>query len=186
MAPSANCPACSASLELTNHESFDSWVCPAGHGLAATLSELYERAQEDEIHRLWDLAKAAPASDAGRPCPMCAQAMVSVTVPFDGDEVAEGEPGDTADTGEVPVDVCVADQVVWFDATELDQLPADLPDAQPTAEQDAALADIRRTFGEGVDSALESRGGLADHIAARMGQSARAFGLLSGSNAFGR
>ncbi len=45
MALTANCPTCNASLQLTPHGSFDSWICPAGHGLAATLSELYEEAR---------------------------------------------------------------------------------------------------------------------------------------------
>ena len=159
MALTANCPTCNAQLQLTNHDTFDSWVCPAGHGLAATLSELYERAQEDEIHRLWALARAAAKSGAagGRPCPMCQRAMVSVAVPTDGDEAEEGAPGDTPDGAEVPVDVCVADEVVWFDAGELEALPADLPDAQPTAAQEAALADIRKQFGDEIEAAIGAR-----------------------------
>ena len=74
---------------------------------------------------------------------MCAKPMVSVTVASDSDEVDQGQPGDGSDVGELPVDVCVDDQVIWFDVAELETLPADLPDAKPTAEQEAALADIR-------------------------------------------
>ena len=180
MAPTANCPTCNASLQLTPHGSFDSWICPAGHGLAATLSELYEEAQEDEARRLWALARAAsvPAT-GGRHCPMCSQPMVSVTVPTDADEALEGEAGDTADTGEVPVDVCVADQVIWFDVAELDAFPDDLPDPQPTPEQEAALADIRRTFGDAIVASMEADEGLADRIVDRMGRSSRAFRQLA-------
>lgn len=175
MAPTANCPTCNGSLLLTPHGSFDSWICPAGHGLAATLSELYEEAQEDEARRLWALARVAsvPAT-GGRPCPMCTRPMVSVVVPTDGDEALEGEPGDTADSGEVPVDVCTADQVIWFDVAELDAFPDDLPDARPTAEQEAALADIRRTFGEAIVASMEADEGLADRLVDRMGRSSRA------------
>ena len=63
------CPICRAALELTPHGEFDSWICPAGHGRAATLSELYERAQEDEIHRLWALAKASWVAGRARDRP---------------------------------------------------------------------------------------------------------------------
>ncbi len=177
MAPTANCPTCSAPLSLTPHGSFDSWICPAGHGLAATLSELYEEGQEDEVRRLWTLARAVPASASapgGRPCPLCTRPMVSVVVPTDADEALEGEPGDTADTGEVPVDVCPVDQAIWFDVAELDALPDDLPDPQPSAEQEAALADIRRTFGDAIVASMRADEGLADRLVDRLGRSPRA------------
>lgn len=169
MAPTANCPTCNASLQLTPQGSFDSWICPAGHGLAATLSELYEEAQEDEVRRLWALARAASVpTSGGRPCPVCTRPMVSVVVPTDADEALEGEPGDTGDTGEVPVDVCPSDQVIWFDVAELDALPDDLPDPQPTVAQEAALAEIRRTFGEAIVASIEADEGRADHLADRL------------------
>ena len=180
MAPTANCPTCSAPLTLTPAGSFDSWICPAGHGLAATLSELYEEAQEDEARRLWTLARGASSpAGGGRPCPMCTAPMGSIVVPTDGDEALEGEAGDTPDTGEVPVDVCRADQVIWFDVGELDAFPDDLPDAQPTPEQEAALADIRRTFGEAIVASMEADEGLADRLVDRMGRSSRAFRRLA-------
>lgn len=183
VALTANCPTCHASLQLTPHGSFDSWVCPAGHGLAATLSELYEVAQEDEIHRLWDLARGTTAADDGRACPMCQRPMASVTVPTDADEAAEGEPGDGADTGEAPVDVCTIDEVIWFDVDDLESFPEDLPDPQPTAEQEAALAEIRESFGESIEAAMESDTGSADHLADRVVErlhlSGRAFRVYS-------
>lgn len=150
------CPICKASLQLTPDGEFNSWVCPAGHGRAATLSELYERMQEDEIHRLWSLAKASwVASEpvTGRACPMCDRLMVTITVPTDVDEVDEGQPGDGADTGLETVDACVVDEVIWFEEGEIDEFPADLPDAQPTAAEDAALATIRRDFATSLDEA---------------------------------
>ena len=183
MALTANCPNCHSPLKLTPNGSFDSWVCPEGHGLAATLSELYEVAQEDEIHRLWDLARSAPKSDDGRPCPMCERPMVAITVPTDADESPEGTPGDGPDTGEAPVDVCTNDEVIWFDVSELDEFPADLPDAQPTAEQEAALAEIRENFGESIAAAMAGETGSADHAADRvvdrLGMSGRAFRVYS-------
>lgn len=177
MALTANCPVCRASLQLTHHGSFDSWVCPAGHGLAATLSELYGRAQQDEIHQLWQLAGQAPVGE--RRCPMCERAMATVTAPFDADELDEGTPGDGPATGEVPVDVCVADEVIWFDTAELDALPADLPDPQPTAEQEAALAAAIDNFGDDYEAAVGADPDLADRVLQRLGHSSRAFRLLA-------
>ncbi len=177
MAPSANCPTCRAALQLTNHDTFDSWVCPNGHGLAATLSELYERAQEDEIHAVWALAKASWVDHEpteGKPCPMCQRLMVSISVGTDADEVDEGQPGDGPDTGEVPVDVCVVDQVIWFDVAELELLPADLPDPQPTAEQEAALSAIRQQFGSDYEDADESPAGFTDLLYNRVVHSPKA------------
>lgn len=171
MAPSVNCPTCAAALQLTNHDSFDSWICPNGHGLAATLSELYERAQEDEIHALWAQAKAswvAAEPTTGRACPMCTRLMVSIAVGTDADEVDEGRPGDGANTGEVPIDVCVVDQVIWFDVAELELLPADLPDPQPTAAQEAAVADIARQFGDELVAADAARVGFTTRLLRRL------------------
>ena len=180
VALTANCPVCHESLQLTEHGAFNSWVCPAGHGLAATLSELYERAQEDEIHVLWKLARAATPGPDARLCPMGGEPMVTVSVPTDADEVDEGQPGDGPTTAEVPVDVCTRDEVIWFDAGELDELPADLLDAQPTEQQEAALADIRKTFGEGlVEGAGPDPASVTERIAARVARSGRAFGLLT-------
>ena len=177
MAPSATCPDCSAPLALTANGSFDAWVCPAGHGLAATLSEAYERAQEDDLQLLWQLARST-ATDGGRPCPMCARPMASVSAPVDADEAVEGAAGDAPAHAEVPVDVCTADQVIWFGVGELEAMPADLPDPEPTPEQEAALADIRASFGKDYAAALEEREGFTDRVADRIRWSPRAFGLL--------
>lgn len=177
-----NCPTCRAALELTHHDTFDSWICPNGHGLAATLSELYERAQEDEIHHLWALAKAsweAAEPTTGRACPMCERTMVSITVGTDADEVDEGRAGDGPDSGEVPVDVCVVDQVVWFDVAELELLPEDLPDPQPTAEQEAAVADIARQFGDELVAADAARVGFTTRLLRRLHLSPAAAGAVN-------
>lgn len=177
MAPSATCPDCSAQLALTPSGSFDAWVCPAGHGMGATLSEAYERAQEDDLQHLWLLARGA-SGDGGRPCPMCTRPMASVSAPVDADEAPEGAAGDGPAHAEVPVDVCTADQLLWFDVGELDALPADLPEPEPTAEEEAALAEIRATFGAGYEAAIEAREGFTDRVAERIRWSPRAFGLL--------
>ena len=156
MAPSATCPTCGAQLALTPDGSFDSWVCPAGHGLAATLSELYERAQEDDIRALWQVARAASPVEGARACPMCARPMIAINSPVDADEVPEGADGDGPTTAEVPLDVCVADEVVWFEAGELEAMPADLEDPEPSAQELAALAKIRAEFSKAYDEALRT------------------------------
>jgi len=151
------CPTCGTALVLTRQGEFNPWVCPAGHGLAATLSEGYERAQEDELEQLWLLAKTA--SPGNRSCPMCEQPMVVVDLAWDSDEIREGDPGDGPDEGHEPLDVCVRDEVIWFDTGELDALPADLPDAEPTPEELAKVDEIAHTFGEQLDQAVDEREG---------------------------
>jgi Zn-finger nucleic acid-binding protein len=171
VAPTATCPICNAQLTLIGDGEFNAWVCPAGHGLAATLSEVYERAQEDEIRALWSRARSASGVAGARSCPMCLRAMVRIEASFDDDEVLEGKPGDGPDVGSVPVDVCVADQVVWFDDGELDALPADLPDPQLSADEAAAIDQIARTFGQQLVEAELSRPDLAERILSRLGRS---------------
>ena len=151
------CPSCSDPLVLTHKGDFDSWVCPNGHGLAATLDETYDNLQEDEIGRLWLLARAAVASNDSRRCPICERAMVSVDVPYDLDEAAEGAEGDTADVGDVWVDVCVEDQLIWFDSGELQVFPVDLPDAEPTAEELESVERIRAAFGQQYAEGVKER-----------------------------
>jgi hypothetical protein len=142
---------------LTHQGALDSWVCPAGHGLALTLSETYEWAQEDELGRLWQLATSATPGPSARRSPTTGRPMVCVQVPYDGDEAEEGASGDQPDAGSVWLDVDVEDQVIWFDAAELDALPRDLPDPAPTGEELAAVAKIRSAFGQSLLDADEAR-----------------------------
>lgn len=154
-APAATCPTCAGGLTLTASGELDTWVCASGDGAGMTVTEAHGRLQEDEIEQLW--AKARGAAPGPRPCPLCGRAMVVVDVSTDPDEVSEGQPGDTADTGQASLDVCVECQLIWFDLGELDQFPLDLPDPEPTAEELAALESIRRVFGEGLVAAARER-----------------------------
>jgi hypothetical protein len=182
------CPSCRGELALTHQGALDSWVCPAGHGLALTLSETYERAQSDELDRLWQLARSAGPSSAGRTSPTTGRPMVSIEVPYDGDEAREGEAGDGPDTGSVWLDVDVSDQVIWFDAAELDALPADLPDPQPTAEELAAVDRIRTAFGQSVLDADHARhhGDVTERIYRRIAGNPNLTGLLTEVGSLGR
>ena len=143
-----HCPICGVELQLGSSGTLDHWSCPAGHGLAMTLSESYERLQEDEIAQMWQKARAVGPGPL--PSPFTGVAMAHVEVDADADEVPEGEPGDGTGTGTVVVDVDVENQFIWFDAGELDELPVDQPDAPPTPEQLAAEAEITARFGAGM------------------------------------
>lgn len=150
-----HCPVCGVQLELGSSGELDRWSCPEGHGLALTLSESYERVQEDEIGLLWQLARDGQPGPLGSPFDRTP--MRRVVVPYDDDEVPEGEPGDGANTGAVEVDVDVANQFIWFDAGELDELPEDLPDPEPSAEELARIDQIVDQFGSDVEDAARAR-----------------------------
>lgn len=150
-----NCPICSTELQLGSHGTLDHWSCPAGHGLAMTLTESYERLQEDEISLLWQTARQAPPGPL--PSPFDGRPMVRFSFGYDDDEIPEGEPGDGPDLGTVEVDVDVANQFIWFDAGELDVLPHDLPNEPPSPEELAKVAEIRARFGAEIGDALAAR-----------------------------
>jgi Zn-finger nucleic acid-binding protein len=167
MYASPQCPQCAADLRLAVRGKLDAWVCPAGHGAGFTLSELHERAQEDELARLWERAKIAAAGRHA--CPMCNLQMVSVTIGVDADEAVGGE-GDTADSARVTLDVCREDQFIWFDPGELDELPADLQDPKPSAGELAQIDRITTAYERELDEAYEDDsllGRFADRVAKR-------------------
>jgi Zn-finger nucleic acid-binding protein len=154
------CPHCREELQLGSwqlrHDApLDCWACPGAHGVALTMAESYEQMQEDELARLWELARAG--SPGPLPGPFGGPPMVRILLPYDDDEAKEGEEGDTEDVGAVELDVDLDNQFIWFDAGELEQLPADLPDPEPTAEENAAVAQITRQFSEEYGAALDAR-----------------------------
>ena len=76
--PAPICPSCGATLHLEPDGDLHSWVCPSGHGLGFTITEAYERIDEDEIRAIWQQARGA--SPGSRACPMCGRVMASVEV----------------------------------------------------------------------------------------------------------
>ena len=156
------CPQCKAELKLGASGKLDAWTCPNGHGVGFTISEAYERLQEDEIHRIWEAAKTA--QEGKRICPMCGRPMVQVTIGVDPDEAAEGEPGDQPDTLNVTLEVCIEDGFFWFDPGELDEMPEDNPDPEPSAEELAKLEQIRKAYAKDLDE-LYADHGLLDRFA---------------------
>jgi Zn-finger nucleic acid-binding protein len=160
------CPECRADLELGARGKLDAWACPAGHGAGFTLSELHERAQEDELARLWEGAKEANAG--AHACPMCDRQMVSVTVGIDADEALDDQQ-DTADTGRVTLDVCRDDQFIWFGPRELDELPQDLPEPKPSAAEAAHIERITTAYERELVEAYQDDSALG-RFAARVEQ----------------
>lgn len=168
------CPICQVDLALGSRGEVDSWSCPAGHGLAITLSEAHVALQDDEVATLWQSARSA--TGVGRPSPFPPHApMARIAVAYDHDEVAEREAGDGPDAGSVELDVDVDQQFIWFDAGELDELPADLPNAAPSAEESARLEQVRAQFAQDLGDAMDARDDselserLYRHVAARPG-----------------
>jgi Zn-finger nucleic acid-binding protein len=163
MYASPQCPQCGAELKLGASGLLDVWACPEGHGIGLTLSEAHERAQEDELSRLWDGAKTA--SPGKHACPMCDQPMANVTIDVDADESPDGNA-----TLQVTLDVCRDDQFIWFDPGELDELPEDLPDPQPSATEVARIGEIRKAYDGDLDAAFEDDsllGRFADRVSER-------------------
>ncbi len=137
-----------------------------------TLSEAHVALQDDEVADLWRSARAA--NGGGRPSPFPPHApMARIVVPFDADETTDGIPGDAPDEGSVELDVDVEQQFIWFDAGELDELPGDLDDAPPSAEELARLEQVRMQFASDLSAALDARDDdelterLYRHVAAR-------------------
>ena len=157
--PICTCPTCGAALELRHEGAFNAWTCPGGHGLGFTLTEAYERLPDDEIAAIWQLARqGAPGP---RHCPMCARPMVTIAVPA----VDDARP--------VDLDVCLVDELLWFDARELDRLPPDRPAAAPPdPTEEAEIAEITQHFGEGLrqDWAAEDARGVVGRVARRVGR----------------
>jgi Zn-finger nucleic acid-binding protein len=138
--PAPKCPQCGAELRLAASGRLDAWSCPAGHGVGLTVSEAYERLQDDEVHAIWQATRDAEAGS--RTCPMCSQPMVAVTL-------AVGGPGSPEET----LDVCREDELIWFDAGELDEFPPH-SDTPLSADEQRKIEQIRATFDHELDEAL--------------------------------
>jgi len=154
------CPNCASALQLEHDGELDAWACPNHHGLGFTLSEAYSRMDEAEIHAIWQQARAG---DAGaRACPICSARMVSVSV----------APAADATETTIALDVCLADEFIWFDAGELDEIPADTNTPEPNPEEEARIEEISEEFGQSLSSEWSERDRetLRDHLIHRLGK----------------
>jgi Zn-finger nucleic acid-binding protein len=95
--------------------------------------------------------------------------MVTVTIGIDADESVDG-PLDMTDTDRVTLDVCRDDQFIWFDPGELDELPDDLPEPEPSAAEVAQVDRITTAYERELAAAYEDDsllGRFADKVAKR-------------------
>jgi Zn-finger nucleic acid-binding protein len=138
------CPTCGKALALEHGDDLDAWVCPDGDGLGFTLSEAYTRIGDDEVKGIWQQARACPPGARG--CPICAAAMVAVPI--------APQPGGRAS---LDLDVCLADELFWFDAGELDEIPEGAPDAAPSAQEKARVSEITDEFGDALSTEWDHR-----------------------------
>jgi Zn-finger nucleic acid-binding protein len=91
--------------------------------------------------------------------------MANVTIDVDPDESP-----DAGGALQVTLDVCRDDQFVWFDPGELDQLPEDLPDPQPSAAEVVQIDRITTAYERELDAAYaddSSLGRFADRVSKR-------------------
>ena len=162
------CPRCGAVLSHNDEGDFNPWVCPKGHGMAATLSEGYQRVDGDELKELWRRARSQAATPSDRPCPMCERRMVVADVP-----------AQVAGHGEVPIDVCTTDEVLWFDSGEIGELPVAGDRVPPSPEEQAHLDQIMAAFDQGLDQAMDERDrqGLTNHFADGLTGRSHLFGM---------
>src|SRR5262249_52932037 len=120
-------PTCNAALSLTAAGDFNSWVCPAGHGFGATVTEAYNKVSDAEVHEIWDLARSA--QPGASKCPMCEVPMRAIDLPLPEGAAAKSE----------QLEVCRNDELIWFDAGEMDPLPAHVAAAPVSAEEQAKI-----------------------------------------------
>ena len=131
------CPTCGKPLTLEHDDDLDAWVCPAGDGLGFTLSEAYRRIGDDEVKAIWQLARGSAAGT--RACPICATTMVKVRI--------APQPGGAAT---LDLDVCLTDELIWFDTGELETIPDDGPEPAPKGQETARIEEIADDFGDAL------------------------------------
>lgn len=126
------CPRCQS--PLSRHRTEDDhrglfWVCSACQGRAVTLPVLRHLMDPKAVKAVWATV-LNHGRDGDLACPMCQRSMQGVAV-------AAGE-------NQMELDACRACHLMWFDAAELDQLPAkptgDGPEIQLSQELREKLA----------------------------------------------
>jgi hypothetical protein len=63
------------------------------------------------------------------------------------------QPGGTAppaETATLDLDVCLSDELIWFDTGELEAIPDDGPEPAPSAQETARVDEIADDFGDAL------------------------------------
>jgi membrane associated rhomboid family serine protease/Zn-finger nucleic acid-binding protein len=148
------CPRCRERLTRTKTREGLLFVCANCHGRAVGLPVVRKLISHAAYRNLWTTAIAA--GESGTPCVVCHMSMHGVGV--------------LAGEAEVRLDVCTACQFVWFDGSELEQLPKRagterLEDRMPVeVREKLALVELeahaRRTQLEEIATRMGERGTL--------------------------
>ena len=163
------CPECRTPLRRVSDGELDTWQCPHGHGVGLTLNEFHEAFQDDEVDAIWNASADAPASKLKSP--LLGKPMVAVTVLVDDDEIVGNEgPGARF----VTLDVCRDEQFLWFEVVDFENMPADLPNPGPTAEDLARMESVRGHAADTVARQVEANTGAIERISYRFGSKAAA------------
>jgi len=145
------CPCCNVELDQEFYQKTIVYRCPACSGRVMTVSGLRSIcADKTLVNRLWSTAQSGNWH-AGTVCPECNTPMRRLTLPVS--------------RLTLELDVCCACQLVWFDPSELEQIPLPVPEEpevlplkarETVALQQAAAAEVRinREF-RAVDSGNE-------------------------------
>ena len=169
------CPQCRSTLASVREDRLDTWQCKEGHGIGLTLSESYGHFQEDEIDAIWKEAKSGARSSLKSP--LLGGPMVAITVSVDDDEIRGNQgPGSRL----VTLDVAPDEQFLWFHVVDFNNMPADLPNPLPSAEELAHHELLARQSRESIAKDLASREGDLDNLGHRIGSRAAALLGMSG------
>jgi len=87
--------------------------------------------------------------------------MAQATIDIDDDELVDDDATPVGPT--IEVDVCTTCQMLWFDTGELEALPADLQDAEPTPEEIAQTRSITAKWSKEMDEILAARESIEDN-----------------------
>jgi len=120
-----SCPRCKNRLVRTQTPDGLFFVCPSCQGRAAGLSVVRKLKRRGELKELWGWVCRAEGN-RGVGCPICRKPMVDVPLPIGARQVG--------------LDVCRSCQFIWFDADEMEQLPARV---RPTGEEEPLPEKVR-------------------------------------------
>ena len=139
------CPRCRRRLVRRRTEQGLFFVCPGCAGRAVSLSVVRRMGGRKPTRQLWQEANREEAPP-GVGCPICHHPTAEVPLPVEG--------------GDVPLDVCIGCQFVWFDPQELEKLP-EAP--EPPSEERPLPPEAREKIAVAEAEAVAERAEPEDH-----------------------